>query len=178
MWKFALPLVAAVGLIGLFYLGLQNDPTELPSPLIERQAPAFDLADIYGSDERVTSELLNDQVVLVNIWATWCPPCRDEHPFLVELAQQHGVKIIGINWQDDRAAALEWLRVLGDPYVAVGFDPEGRAGIDWGVYGAPETFLVDANGVVRYKHIAQLTPAVWESEFVPRIQALSGEDAP
>lgn len=166
MWRFALPLIGFVILVAIFAKGLELDPQALPSPLTEKQAPAFDLEDLQRPDGRVSSEMLGGKPMLVNVWATWCPPCRAEHDFLLEL-QREGVQIVGFNWQDDRAAALEWLRVLGDPYVATGFDPQGRAGIDWGVISAPETFLIDADRVIRHKHFGELTREIWERDFVP-----------
>jgi cytochrome c biogenesis protein CcmG/thiol:disulfide interchange protein DsbE len=110
-------------------------------------------------------------MVLLNVWATWCPGCRQEHDFLLQLAREAVLPIYGLNWRDNRPEATRWLEVLGNPYVASAFDEEGRVGIDWGVYGAPETFLIDANGIVVHKHIAPLTREIWERDFVPLISA-------
>ena len=114
------------------------------------------------------------QIVLVNIWATWCPGCRQEHGFLVELAQEGSVPIFGLNWRDNRLDALRWLDVLQDPYIASAYDEDGRVGIDWGAYGAPETLLINKDGIVIHKHIAPLTRDIWEREFVPLINAQRG----
>ena len=111
--------------------------------------------------------------MLVNIWATWCVGCRQEHDFLLRLAGRGDIPIIGINWRDRRGDALTWLRQLGDPYVASGYDEDGRVGIDWGAYGAPETFLIGPDGTVLYKHVSPLTERIWQNEFVPRIDAIS-----
>lgn len=174
---YALPIAifAAVGIT--FYKGLDLNPTYIPSPLLGQPAPVYELPMLEDPARTTgTSDLLG-QVSLVNVWATWCPGCRQEHGFLVELARQGLVPIYGVNWRDDRNSALDWLRTLGNPYVASAFDADGGVAIDWGVYGAPETFLVDPNGTVLYKHIAPLTPQVWQREFLPRIRELCG-DAP
>jgi cytochrome c biogenesis protein CcmG/thiol:disulfide interchange protein DsbE len=122
----------------------------------------------------VGSATYANQVAVVNVWATWCPGCRQEHPFLLELADEGNVPIFGLNWRDNRPGALEWLSALGDPYVETAFDEDGRVGIDWGVYGAPETFLINKDGVVIHKHIAPLTREIWEQEFVPLIAEQGG----
>ena len=111
------------------------------------------------------------EFALVNVWATWCVGCRQEHDFLLKLSRENAIPIYGLNWRDRREDALKWLQQLGDPYVSSAFDGDGRVGIDWGVYGAPETFLISADGTVLYKHISPLTQAVWEAEFLPKIQA-------
>jgi cytochrome c biogenesis protein CcmG/thiol:disulfide interchange protein DsbE len=114
------------------------------------------------------------KLALVNVWATWCVGCRQEHPFLVELSKSAGIPIYGLNWKDDRGQAMSWLSQLGDPYEASGFDESGDAAIDWGVYGAPETFLLAPDGTVLYKHLSPLTAEVWSTEFMPRIAAARG----
>ena len=171
MNRYLLPLLAFAVLIPVFMIGLTRDPRELPSPLLEKQAPHFELPSLTEPDRVVGSGTYANRMALVNVWATWCPGCRQEHGFLMELAKADVVPIFGLNWRDNRPEALRWLDTLGDPYIASAYDEDGRVGIDWGVYGAPETFLVDEKGVVIHKHIAPLTREVWEKEFLPLIRA-------
>ena len=173
MWKFLLPAAAFAGLVALFIVGLnpQRDIHALPSPLIGKPAPQFTLPDVLDPASKVSSSALQGQVYVFNVWATWCAGCRQEHEALLEIARQNVVPLIGLDWNDDHAKATQWLTQLGNPYRQVGFDNEGRVAIDWGVYGAPETFLVDGQGKVLFKHIAPLTMDVWRQEFLPRIAA-------
>jgi len=165
-------LVAFALLIVLFIRMLPRDPSILPSPYIDKAAPAFDLPALKRPDVRVNNASFAGGPALINVWATWCVGCREEHPFLMQLAEENPLPIYGINWRDDRATALSWLDQFGDPYVASGFDGDGRVGIDWGVYGAPETFLVDAEGTVLHKHLGPLTREAWNRDFLPRIDAV------
>jgi cytochrome c biogenesis protein CcmG/thiol:disulfide interchange protein DsbE len=172
--RYVLPIAVLVALIALFVVGLNRDPSYVPSPLIGKTAPAFELPRLDNPSAALSrSDLLGD-VSLLNVWATWCVGCRQEHAFLMELAQRREVRIFGLNWKDDPELARDWLARLGDPYTATAMDRDGRVAIDWGVYGAPETFLLDTGGTVLYKHIAPLTPAVWEQEFLPRIRQARG----
>ena len=177
MNKYALPAIAVIGLCVAFYIALDEgrDPGALPSQYIGKRAPEFDLPALVDPSRRVSNTDLKGQVSLVNIWATWCVGCRAEHEFLNELAQQGEYPIYGINWRDHRPTALDWLSQLGNPYVKSGFDEDGRVGIDWGVYGAPETFLISAEGNVVYRFTGPLSWALWEQEFVPRIEGLSAQ---
>jgi cytochrome c biogenesis protein CcmG/thiol:disulfide interchange protein DsbE len=152
-------------------VGLQLDPNELPSPLLEKQAPEFSLPDLQDPTKTVGTADFKGKVVVLNVWATWCVACRQEHSFLLRLANRKEVSIYGLNWRDQKAPAIKWLEELGDPYTATAFDFDGKVGIDWGVYGAPETFLIGPDGTVLYKHISPLNEAVWQEEFVPRIAA-------
>lgn len=170
MLRFVLPIAILGALIVLFVVGLNRNPSYVPSPLLGKPAPEFELPRLDDPASTLRRADLLGDVSLVNVWATWCVGCRQEHPFLVELARRGEVPIFGLNWKDDPALARDWLARLGDPYRATAVDRDGRAAIDWGVYGAPETFLVDASGTVLYKHIAPLSPEVWEREFVPRIR--------
>jgi cytochrome c biogenesis protein CcmG/thiol:disulfide interchange protein DsbE len=170
MTRFLLPILIMAALVVVLAIGLKRDPTLVPSPLIGKPAPEFSLPRLDDPSQTLTKANLLGDVSLVNVWATWCAGCRQEHAFLNGLAKAGVVRIFGLNWKDDRALARQWLHQLGDPYVATGVDADGRAAIDWGVYGAPETFLVDATGDVLYRHIAPLGPEVWETEFVPRIR--------
>lgn len=174
MNRFLMPLVAFAILIPIFVIGLTRNPNEIPSPLLEKPAPQFSLPSLQDPESMVGSDDYAGQVALVNVWATWCAGCRQEHPFLLELARDNVIPIFGLNWRDNRPEALRWLDALGDPYMASAYDEDGRVGIDWGVYGAPETFLIDANGIVIHKHIAPLTREVWERDFVPLIQEQGG----
>ncbi|MDJ0760475.1 MAG: DsbE family thiol:disulfide interchange protein [Woeseiaceae bacterium] len=169
MSRFLLPLAAFFILIPIFIVGLTKDPRQLPSPFIDELAPSFTLPSLTDPEKTVSSGDYAGQYALVNVWATWCVGCRQEHEFLMELSRSQSVPIYGINWRDGRSEALRWLQALGDPYVASGFDEDGRVGIDWGVYGAPETFLVSADGIVLHKHLGPLDATAWERDFVPKI---------
>ena len=169
--RFAIPIVVFLLLVVVFSFGLFNDPRELPSPFLGEQAPTFEVASLTEPDRMVGSAEYEGRMALVNVWATWCGGCRQEHPFLMKLAQSGAIPIYGINWRDSRPEALGWLQQLGDPYVFSAFDADGRVGIDWGVYGAPETFLISPEGIVLYKHLGPLNAAVWEEDFVPLINA-------
>jgi cytochrome c biogenesis protein CcmG/thiol:disulfide interchange protein DsbE len=142
--------------------------------LLEHQAPEFSLPSLQDPTVEVGSASYANSMALVNIWATWCAGCRQEHGFLLELSRQGEIPIFGLNWRDNRTDALQWLQTLGNPYIASGFDADGRVGIDWGAYGAPETFLVDRDGVVIFKHIAPLNREIWERDFLPLIRAREG----
>ena len=171
MWKFIVPF-GLFALLGVFlYIGLHRDPSYVPSPLIGKQAPEFTLPSLQDPAYPVSSKDLAGRPWVLNVWGTWCAGCRQEHPVLLQIARSTSVPIIGLDWKDDATEAQRWLAELGNPYAAVAFDSEGRVAIDCGVYGAPETFLIGADGKVLYKHIAPMTLEVWAKEFEPRIQA-------
>jgi len=170
--RFLLPLIAVLVFVPVLWLGLQNDPRALPSQYIGKPAPRFSLPLLSDPNRQFSSADLLGQVSVVNIWATWCVGCRAEHAFLLELARDSDIPIYGIDWRDKKEDALRWLEQLGDPYTMTGFDADGRVGIDWGVYGAPETFLIDPLGNVVYRHTGPLSWPIWEAEFVPRIAAI------
>lgn len=176
MARFIAPLVVFAILVVVFVRGLDPDRNlnELPSPFLGKEAPQFDLPRVKNPDERVSSDDYAGELALVNFWATWCVGCRQEHPFLMELAQKGEIPIYGIDWRDQRTPAVEWLNRLGDPYVASGFDVDATTGIDWGVYGAPETFLISRDGRVIHKHLGPLSRQDWETDFVPLIEAERG----
>ncbi len=174
MSRFLLPVAAFAIMIPIFVVGLGRNKNEIPSPLLAQQAPQFELPSLADPAVTVGSDTYAGEVALVNVWATWCVGCRAEHEFLMELSRRNDVPIFGLNWRDQRDMALRWLAQLGDPYVATAFDGEGRVGIDWGVYGAPETFLIGADGTVLYKHISPLDERVWQEEFLPRIESARG----
>jgi cytochrome c biogenesis protein CcmG/thiol:disulfide interchange protein DsbE len=171
MWRFLLPVGIFAIFVAVFLLGLGKDPTLVPSPLVGKPAPEFSLPRLDDSAKTLSRNDLLGKTSLVNVWGTWCSGCRQEHETLVALAKDSGVPIFGINWKDDPELARKWLSSLGNPYAAVGVDEEGRTAIDWGVYGAPETFLIGPDGTVLYKHIAPMTLEVWRDEFLPRIAA-------
>jgi cytochrome c biogenesis protein CcmG/thiol:disulfide interchange protein DsbE len=178
MLKFGVPL-ALFALLGVFlFVGLQRDPSYVPSPLIGKQAPEFSLPSLHDASYPVASRELLGRPWVLNVWGTWCVGCRQEHETLLAIARTNAVPLIGLNWKDNSDAAQEWLRKLGNPYAVVASDPEGRVAIDWGVYGAPETFLIGPDGTVLFKHIAPMTMDVWTREFLPRIEASKAGAAP
>lgn len=174
---FALPALVFAAIAGVFLWGLQpgRDPHKLPSVLIDRPVPQFDLATIQGYDkEGLSSALLQGPgVKLVNVFASWCIPCKAEHPLLMELAAEGRVPIYGINYKDKPEDARRWLAELGDPFAAIGADESGRVGIDWGVYGVPETFVIDGTGRIRYRHVGPLYPETLDELLRPMIAELS-----
>ena len=172
--RFAIPFGLFVIVVAFLAIGLERDPRLVPSPLIGKPLPAFELGDLANPDTVLTRSDLDGQIYLLNVWASWCAACRDEHPLLVELARQGTLPLIGINYKDEIDAARQWLVERGDPYRLSLFDQAGQFGLDLGVYGVPETFLVDADGTIRYKHIGPLTPAVLERDILPLLATLRG----
>jgi cytochrome c biogenesis protein CcmG/thiol:disulfide interchange protein DsbE len=171
--KYLIPLVAFVLLGLLLAYGLRLDPRRIPSPLIGKPVPEFDLPTVADPTHKVSRDSLLGRVYLLNVWASWCVACREEHPFLVELNSRKAVPIIGLNYKDKRPDALQWLSGMGDPYETSISDADGRVGINLGVYGVPETFVVDKQGIIRYKQIGPLTPDAWERKIAPLIKELS-----
>ena len=169
-----IPLAIFVALAVLLAVGLTLKPREVPSPFIGKPAPAFSLAQLKPGQPDFDPAQMKGQVWLLNVWASWCAPCREEHPLLVAAARQNLVPIVGLNYKDDPRAADEWLRKLGDPYRAIAVDRDGRVAIDYGVYGVPETFVIDREGIVRMKHIGPLTPEVWQRDVLPLLARLKG----
>jgi cytochrome c biogenesis protein CcmG, thiol:disulfide interchange protein DsbE len=169
-----IPLATFVVLAIVLGIGLRLNPREVPSPFIGKPAPAFSLPQLHQPGQQLAAADLKGKVWLLNVWASWCVACRVEHPLLVELSRQQQVPIYGLNYKDDSRNALEWLRQFGDPYTASVLDGDGRVGIDYGVYGVPETFVIDKGGVVRFKHIGPLTHEVWQRDLLPLIQRLQG----
>ena len=171
-----IPLAIAALLFAALYWGLWNKDDRLPSTLIGRSVPVFALPPIEGRDNGLSSEDLRGQVSIVNVWASWCVPCRVEMPLLVELAQTGTVPIHGINYKDAPDAALGFLAELGDPYTRTGADRNGRVSIDWGVYGLPETFVIDGEGRIAYKHVGAFDRRALEDEILPVVRRLQAED--
>jgi cytochrome c biogenesis protein CcmG/thiol:disulfide interchange protein DsbE len=163
--KLFVPLIIFIVLAALLYLGLGRDPRELPSALVGRPVPAFALPSL-NDNKPLDATLFRGGPRLLNVWGTWCGACRDEHPFLIRLAGM-GVSIVGLDYKDDPAAARRWLVDMGNPYQEVIVDGEGRLGLDLGVYGAPETYVVDAAGIIRYRHVGVLNEQVWRERMEP-----------
>ncbi len=172
--RMALPLVVFASLVAVLAAGLGRDPRELPSPLVGRPAPAFRTPTLVGPTPQLARDDLKGQVWLLNVWASWCAACRIEHPVLVDFAKGGALPVYGLNYKDTAPEALRWLATHGDPYRASLSDPDGRLGMEFGVYGVPETFLIDQEGVVRFKHVGPLTPAVLEGEVMPLVRRLRG----
>ena len=168
--RFVLPLVLFLALSVFLALGLDRDPQYIPSPFIGKPVPAFTLESLESPAEKVSTQDFAGRAYVINVWGSWCPACYDEHPMLLEYAAQNELPIVGLNWKDTREKGIRWLNRLGDPYVANAFDPVGDAGINLGVYGAPESFLIGADGIVLYKHVGPLTPDVWRDQFLARVQ--------
>ena len=174
LW-FLIPIAAFVGIAVAFAIGLTLDPRKLPSMLIGKSVPEFDLPAVQGRQKGLATKDLKGNVSLVNVFASWCVECRAEHPLLMELSKSGPVPIHGLNYRDQPADAAEWLDNLGDPYDRTGADLSGRVAIDWGVYGVPETFLVDRDGKVVYKHIGALSRKQFDEKLLPLINKLIGE---
>lgn len=170
--KTALPLAIFLALTGLFWLVLNQmnageyDPRDIPGNQIGKPAPDFTLPGLQDETQRIRPADYLGQTWLLNVWGTWCPECWREHAYLVHLAN-NGIPIVGVNWRDDRTDALNMLQQLGNPFIQVAFDPHSEAVIEWGVYGAPETFLIDADGIIRARHKGALNPTHWQQKFAP-----------
>lgn len=167
-----IPLIAFAAMAVYFWMGLRQDPSEIPSQLIDEAVPAFDLPAIEGFDQGLSHEDIQGEVVLLNFFGSWCPPCLIEHPMLMQIARSGTVPIYAIDWKDEPGAGAAWLERHGNPFVRIGDDQSGRTAIDFGVTGAPETFLIDRNGRVRYRHVGVITEEVWEDTLRPMVEAL------
>ncbi|MCU7928789.1 MAG: DsbE family thiol:disulfide interchange protein [Candidatus Thiodiazotropha sp. (ex Dulcina madagascariensis)] len=170
--RYSIPLLIFAVIAAFLYKGLGMNPREIPSPLIGKSVPEFSLPTVENAETMVKSENLLGKVYLLNVWATWCVSCRAEHETLVHLSRSGKVEIVGLNWKDDRDKALAWLKRLGDPYIINIFDQKGRTAIDLGVYGAPETFLVDSKGVIHYKHAGPISMELFNKTLLPMIEDL------
>ena len=172
LWPFLVPIAIFAGIGVLLYLGLFRDPSLVPSPLIGKPVPEFALGPVQGRTLGLSSEDLREEVTLVNVFASWCVACRDEHPLFLALEREGVIPIHGLNYKDAPPDAAAWLDALGDPYTRIGADLDGRVGLDWGVYGVPETFVVDRNGRIAYKHIGPVTPRVLGEIILPLVRGL------
>lgn len=174
MTRFLVPLGVFAVLAVFLAIGLNLRPSEVPSPLIDKPAPAFSLPELHAPDKHIGPADLRGQVWLFNVWASWCVSCREEHPVLLQLAKMGEVPIYGLNYKDTRQDAVRWLQQLGNPYTVSAFDETGQVGIDYGVYGVPETYVIDRDGVIRHKHIGPITPEVLRDEILPIVRKLKG----
>ena len=156
---FVIPSVVFFLIISVFLylLLIERNPSELPSVLINKKAPNFKTTSLFDENLIVSNKEFTDEITLVNFFATWCLPCKEEHPFIKKLSSEPGIKLIGINYKDENSKAKKWLKELGNPYTKVGIDKNGSIGIDWGLYGIPETYVVDKNGIIKYKYIGPIT---------------------
>ncbi|HHM05495.1 MAG TPA: DsbE family thiol:disulfide interchange protein [Gammaproteobacteria bacterium] len=172
--KFLIPVAVFVVLAGFFYVGLNLKPSEIPSPLINKAAPGFQLSLLKDPAGSFSPAELKGRVWVFNVWASWCGPCRDEIPVLMQLASTREVPIYGLNYKDTRQDALRLLERYGNPYTRSAFDPVGNVGIDYGVYGVPETYIIDRDGIIRHKHIGPVTEEVMREELLPLVRKLKG----
>ena len=170
--KFLIPLALFIVLVIFLGIGLNRDPREVPSPLINKPAPAFEVAQLAQPTKTFSSASMKGQVWILNVWASWCVACREEHPVLVELAKSGVAPVIGLDYKDKREDALSMLQRQGDPYMLSAFDGNGRVGIDYGVYGVPETYIIDQAGIIRFKHIGPITMQVLNEKMYPLIREL------
>lgn len=170
--KFLIPLLLFVVLVGFLAVGLNLDPHEVPSPLINKPAPAFEVPQLGQANKTFSPASMKGQVWVLNVWASWCVACREEHPVLVEIAKSGLVPLIGLDYKDKREDALAMLEKQGNPYLLSAFDANGRVGIDYGVYGVPETYVIDRAGVIRLKHIGPITPEVLKQKIYPLVSEL------
>lgn len=171
--RFLWPLGIFLVLLVFLGIGLQRDPQEIPSPFIGKAAPVFTLTQLEAPQKNFSPRDMQGQVWLLNVWASWCTSCREEHPVLLAFSKKAGVPIVGLNYKDARNDGQQWLSRFGNPYQVSAFDSDGRVGIDYGVYGVPETFVIDQHGVVRLKHTGPITEEVIRSKLLPLIKALS-----
>ena len=173
MNRYLLPLAGFIILVGFLAAGLKLDPKEIPSPLIDQPAPIFSVPTLFDAAQLIGTEQLKGQAWLFNVWASWCVACRQEHPLLNELARQNLLPIVGLNYKDERDDAIEWLGELGNPYTIIAHDLKGDVGIDFGVYGVPESFLIDKNGQIRYKQIGPFSADDIQQTLLPLIKTLN-----
>lgn len=172
MMRFIWPFVIFVVLAGFLFVGLSLNPREVPSPLIDKPAPAFSLPQLHDPSKQFSVQDMKGQVWLLNVWASWCVSCRQEHPVLMDLARRNIVPIYGLDYKDKRPEGIAWLEAGGDPYVLSVSDNEGRIGIDYGVYGVPETYVIDKLGIIRYKHIGPVTVESLRDKILPLVAEL------
>lgn len=173
--RYLLPFGIFLVIAAFLAVGLTLESERVPSPLVGKPMPAFALPAVHEPGRTVRPADFGGQPWLLNVWATWCVSCRVEHPVLIEAARQHGAIIVGLDYKDERAAAIDWLRQRGDPYVVSAYDPDGRVGLDLGVYGVPETYVVDRDGIIRYKHIGPVSREQLRERILPLLAELAAE---
>lgn len=173
--KYLLPLLLFIVLAVFLAIGLKLNPKDIPSPLIDKPVPAFSLPILATPDKNLSTQDLQGRVWLLNVWASWCVSCRQEHPLLLELAKLNQVSIIGLNYKDEAPAANQWLQQLGNPYNASVMDKDGRVGIDYGVYGVPETYVIDKQGIIQFKQIGAVTPQNLREKILPLVAELQAK---
>ena len=171
MSRFLIPAAIFLALAGVLYVGVVHSPNKstMQSALLGKTVPAFSLPVLGNPGMNLTNSQLAGRPWVLNVWGTWCAACRDEHSTLLDIAKQNVMPLVGLNWKDEDDAALDWLKQLGNPYSVVAVDRDGRTAINFGVYGAPETFFIDADGRVQYRHVGAMTPKVWQREFLSRL---------
>lgn len=177
MGRFLIPLIVFMVVAGFLWVGLSLNPREIPSPFIDKPAPAFSLKKLHQTEATFSNKDLLGKVWLLNVWASWCTACRSEHPLLVQFARANPVPMVGLNYKDEPNDARQWLAELGDPYFASIMDYDGKVGIDYGVYGVPETFVIDKQGIIRHKVIGPVTPARMQGCVVPLVKKLQAASA-
>lgn len=170
-----IPLLIFIIIISFLWQGLKLNPSTVPSPLISQPAPDFKLPQLFDAKETTSNDDFIGHVTLLNVWATWCHACAEEHEFLLRLSTSENLRIVGLNYKDDTSLAIQWLQENGNPYHTVAVDESGNAGINWGVYGIPESFIIDKKGVVRYKHIGPINTTIWEKTLHPLITQFRNE---
>jgi len=173
--RYLIPLGIFLALVILLGVGLTLDPREVPSPFIGKPAPAFELPKLHNPTATISAAEMKGKVWLLNVWASWCVSCRAEHKVINKLSRMKLVPVVGLNYKDDPEDARRWLAALGNPYIASAMDREGRVGIDWGVYGVPETFVIDKKGIIRYKHIGPVTDQSLKEKILPLVRDLKKE---
>lgn len=173
MTRYLLPLGVFIVVAGFLFYGLNLNPREVPSPLVGKPTPDFSLPRLQQPEQVFTPKEMAGRVWLLNVWASWCVACRHEHPLLVDLAERKIVPVVGLNYKDEPTDARRWLQQLGDPYLLSVSDVEGRTGIDFGVYGVPETFVIDQQGIIRLKHIGPVTEDALKDKILPLVERLS-----
>lgn len=173
MKRWLWPLAIFLVLVVFLGVGLTLNPREVPSPLIGKAAPQFQLPQLHDADKTFSQKDMAGKVWVLNVWASWCPPCLEEHPLWVDFAKKNIVPIYGLNYKDKRPDGIAWLQRHGNPYVVSAYDAQGRIGIDYGVYGVPETYVIDKQGVIRFKHVGPVTPKVIQEKILPLVAKLN-----
>jgi len=174
MFRYLVPIIVFAGLIGIFYVGLHKDPGKLPSVLIGKPAPEFNLTRLFKPEEHFTPADMKGKVWILNVWASWCESCRYENPLFMQLARTSDVPIYGMNYKDKPEEAKRWLQEYGNPYKVIAVDANGYVGINFGIYGVPESFIIDKQGIIRYRHAGPISSEDWRKIFMPMIKELRG----